>query len=36
MSDGWYEYAVLLKHFYANALWFLLKFCKYDCGWGKL
>ena len=36
MSEGWYLYAVLLKHCYANVLWFLLKLCKYDCGWDKL
>ena len=24
MSEGWYVYAVLLKHCYANVLWFLL------------
>ena len=32
MSEGWYVYAVLLKHYYANVLWFLLKLCKYDVG----
>ena len=31
VSEGWYVYAVLLKHCYANVLWFLLKLCKYDC-----
>ena len=36
MSEGSYVYAVLLKHCYVNVLWFLLKLCKYDCGWGKL
>ena len=36
MSEGWYVYAVLLKHCYTNVLWFLLKLCKYECGWGKL
>ena len=35
MSEGWFVYAVLLKH-YANVLCFLLKLCKYECGWGKL
>ena len=36
MSEGWYLYAVLLKHCYANVLLFLLKLCKFDCRWGKL
>ena len=36
MSEGWYVYAVLLKHYKANILCFLLKLCKYECGWGKL
>ena len=25
MSEDWYEYTVLLKHCYANVLWFLFK-----------
>ena len=29
-------YAVLLKHYKANILCFLLKLCKYECGLGKL
>ena len=36
MSEGWYMYAVLLKYCFVNVLWFHLKLCKYDCGWGKL
>ena len=36
MSEGWHVYAELLKRCYASVLWFLLKLCKYDCGWGKL
>ena len=36
MSEGWFVYAVLLKHYKANILCFLLKVCKYECGWGKL
>ena len=36
MSVGWFVYAVLLKHYHANVLCFLLKLCKYECGWGKL
>ena len=36
MSEGWFVYAVLLKHYYANSLCFLLKLCKYECGRGKL
>ena len=36
MSEGLYVHAVLLKHCYANVLWFLLKLYKYVCGWGKL
>ena len=36
MPEGWFVYAVLLKHFYANILCFLLKLCKYECGCGKL
>ena len=36
MSEGWFVHAVLLKHYYANVLLFLLKLCKYE-GWlGKL
>ena len=35
MSEGLFVYAVLLKHYYANVLCFLLKLCKYECGWGK-
>ena len=27
-------HAVLIKHYYANILCFLLKSCKYDCGGG--
>ena len=36
MSEGWFVYAVLLKHYYANVLCFLLELCKYEYGWGKL
>ena len=36
MSKGWFVYAVLLKRYNANVLSFLLKLCKYECGWGKL
>ena len=36
MSGGWFVYEVLLNHYYANILRFLLKLCKYECGWGKL
>ena len=36
MAEGKFVYAVLLKHYYANFLCFLLKLCKYECGWGKL
>ena len=36
MSEGWFVYAVLLMHYYANILYFLLKLCKFDFGWGKL
>ena len=32
MSEGWFVYAVLLKHYYANVLCFLLKLCIYDVG----
>ena len=35
MSEGWYVYAVVIKHCYTNILWFLLKLCKYDCGWSN-
>ena len=34
-SEGWFVYAQLLKHDQANILCFLLKLCKYECGWGK-
>ena len=36
MSEGWFVYVVLLKHYFANILYFLSKLCKYKCGWGKL
>ena len=36
MYEGLFVYAVLLKHYCANVLCFLLKLCKYECGWGKL
>ena len=36
MSEGWFGYAVLLKHYLANILCFLLKLCKFECGCGKL
>ena len=36
MSDGWFVYAVLLKHYCSNVLCFLLKLSKYEYGWGKL
>ena len=36
MSEVCYVYAVLLKHYSANILSFLLKLCKFDFGWGKL
>ena len=34
MSEGWFVYAVLLKHYNANVLCFLLKLCRYECGMG--
>ena len=36
MSESWFLYAVLLKHYQASILCFLLKLCKFDFGWGKL
>ena len=36
MSEGWFVYTVLLKHYKANIICFLLKLCKYECGCGKL
>ena len=36
MSEGWFVYAVLLTHYYANILKFLLKLCKFEYGWVKL
>ena len=36
MSEDWFVYAVLFKHYHANILCFLLKLFKYECGWGKL
>ena len=36
MSEGWFVYAIPLKHYEANILSFLIKLCKYECGWGKL
>ena len=32
MSEGWYVYAVMLKHYNANILYFVLKLCKFDLG----
>ena len=36
MSEGLFVYAVLVKHYSANILCFLLKLRKYESGWGKL
>ena len=36
MSEGWFVYVILLKHYKANILSFLLELCKYECWWGKL
>ena len=36
MSEGLFVYAVLLKHFYAYIVCFLLNLCQYECGLGKL
>ena len=36
MSEGWFVYAVLLKHYKANILCLLLKLCKFEYGLGKL
>ena len=36
MSEGWVVNTVLLKHYKVNILCFLLKLCKYECGWDKL
>ena len=36
MYEGKFVYAVLLKHYKAYILCFLLKLCKYECEWGKL
>ena len=36
MSEVFFVYAVLLKHYLANILCFLLKLCKFEYGWGKL
>ena len=36
MSEGWFVFAVLLKHYQANILCFLIKLCKFEYGLGKL
>ena len=36
MSEDWFVYAVLFKHYKANILGFLLKLCKCECRLGKL
>ena len=36
MSEGWFVYAVLLKRYQANVLFFLLKLYTNECGWGHL
>ena len=37
MSEGWFVHAVLLKYIIRlKNLCFLLKFCKFEYGWGKL
>ena len=36
MSEVWIVHAVLLKHYKANSVCFLLNLCKYECGLGKL
>ena len=33
MFEGLFGYAVLLKHYLSNILCFILKLCKYECGW---
>ena len=33
MSECWYVYAVLLKHFHANVLWLLLNCVNMIVGW---
>ena len=35
ISEGLFVYAVLQKHYPAIILFFLLKLCQYECGWGK-
>ena len=36
MAEGWFVYAVPLKHYKAYILCFLLKLFKFYFGWGKL
>ena len=36
MSECWFVYIVLLKHYTAKKINFLLKLCKFEYGWGKL
>ena len=36
ISEGWFVYAVLFKHYKAYILCLLLKWCKFEYGWGKL
>ena len=36
MFAGVFVYAVLLNHYKANILCFLLKLWQYECGWGKI
>ena len=34
MSEGWFVYTDLLKHYLANVLCVFFKLCKFDFGWG--
>ena len=36
MSEGWFVFAVQLKHYKPKILCFLSKLCKFEYGWGKL
>ena len=36
LSEGWFMYVVLIKHYLAYILCFLSKLCKYECVWCKL
>ena len=36
MSGNMFNYAILVRHYYANIVWFLFNLCQYENGWDLL